>query len=242
VKILVVGDSYWSVACVRAGRWRGCAGGHEVTSFDVVDEPGWQSDHALRNPRSRSTSAARVSDRASSTATRSWSSRERRSPTRSWMPRAAQADLRRPRRSRERRQSPLPPSAGSPSTTTPARMPRQSPELTIAFLVHAGRAGCPRSLAYLEGGGELARDKLRRRQVDRHDLDGHVLGLGRVFGQVGSKVARIAAAIGMSVSSTPVRGRGEIAASGRRPGSRRALSPCRTSSRSHARATADNRG
>jgi D-3-phosphoglycerate dehydrogenase / 2-oxoglutarate reductase len=81
--------------------------------------------------------------------------------------------------------------------TTPGKNAQAVAELTIAFMVMLARR-LPEVVRYLEGGGELARDNYEGAKWMGHDLEGHVLGLVG-YGQVGHRVARIARAMEMRV-------------------------------------------
>ena len=81
--------------------------------------------------------------------------------------------------------------------TTPGKNAQAVAELTIAFMVMLARR-LPEVMRFLEGGGELARDNYEGARWMGHDLEGHVLGLVG-YGQVGHRVARIALAMGMRV-------------------------------------------
>lgn len=126
-------------------------------------------------------------------------------------------------------------------TTTPGKNAQAVAELTIAFLVMLARR-LPEVMRYVEGGGELARDNYEGAKWLGRDLDGHVLGLVG-FGQVGSKVARVATAMGMDVvvydPFVPV---DRIAAAGARAVALETLLAESDYVSIHARATADNKG
>lgn len=86
---------------------------------------------------------------------------------------------------------------GIPVVTTPGKNATSVAELTIAFLVMLAR-GIPGSQRFLRDGGQLGESTFEGAQFLGYDLEGHVLGLVG-FGQVGSRVASRAAAMGMEV-------------------------------------------
>ncbi len=125
--------------------------------------------------------------------------------------------------------------------TTPGKNAQAVTELTIAFMVMLARR-MPEVSRYLEGGGELARDNYEGAKWMGHDLEGHVLGLVG-FGQVGSRVARIARAMGMRVLVyDPYVAADRVAADGAEPVDLDTLLAGADYVSLHARATADNRG
>ena len=239
MKILVVGDSYcpWRAFGPAMERLRG---GHEVTSFDVVDEPGWHpTTPSETKVKEYLGSPGQVIERLDghevlvvqgapvTDAVMDASPQLRLICVARGGP--VNVDI---AAATER---------GIAVTTTPGKNAQAVAELTIAFLVMLARR-MPEISRYLEGGGELARDNYEGAKWIGHNLDGHVLGLVG-FGQVGSKVARIAAAIGMSVVVyDPFVAAEKIAASGAQAVDLDELLAVSDFVSIHARATADNRG
>jgi len=82
--------------------------------------------------------------------------------------------------------------------TTPGKNADGVAELTIAFLVMLAR-GISSAQRFLLEGGRLGDSAFEGARFFGHDLNGHVLGLVG-FGQVGSRVASRAAALGMQVA------------------------------------------
>jgi D-3-phosphoglycerate dehydrogenase / 2-oxoglutarate reductase len=238
MKILVVGDSYcpWRSLgpAIEGLRTR-----HDVTGFDVVDEPSWRpstpSESKVReylgSPRQvlerldghdvLVVQGAPVTDAIMDAAPLKLVAVARGGPVNVDIAAATER--------------------GIAVTTTPGKNAQAVAELTIAFLVMLARR-MPEIGRYLEGGGELARDNYEGAKWVGHDLDGHVLGLVG-FGQVGSKVARIAAAMGMSVLvHDPYIPAERVAAAGARAVSLDELLAAADYVSLHARASADNRG
>jgi len=239
MKILVAGDSYcpWRALGPSIERLRER---HDVTCFDVVDEPAWrpqtESDRKVRellgSPRQvierldghevivvqGAAVTAEVMD--ASPALRLVCV-ARGGPVNVDIAAATER--------------------GIAVTTTPGKNAQAVAELTIAFLVMLARR-LPENVRYLEGGGELARDNYEGAHWFGHDLDGHVLGLVG-FGQVGSKVARIAVAMGMRVLvHDPYIPAERIEAAGAEAADLDTLLATADFVSLHARATADNRG
>jgi D-3-phosphoglycerate dehydrogenase / 2-oxoglutarate reductase len=125
--------------------------------------------------------------------------------------------------------------------TTPGKNAQAVAELTIGFMVMLARR-LPEVVRFLEGGGELARDNYEGAKWMGHDLDGHVLGLVG-YGQVGHRVARIARAMGMRVVvSDPFVPSARIEADGAEVVDLDTLLATSDYVSIHARVTADNKG
>jgi len=239
MKILVVGDSYcpWRAlgpAIQKLGER------HELTCFDVVDEPGWRpatpSEQKVREylgspaqviekmdgPDVLVVQGAPVTDAVmDASPALKLVCVARGGPVNVDMAAATER--------------------GISVTTTPGKNSQAVAELTIAFMVMLGRR-IPEVSRFLEGGGELARDNYEGAKWMGHDLDGHTLGLVG-FGQVGSKVARIAEAMGMSVVVyDPFIPAERITEAGARAVDLGELLAVSDYVSIHARATADNRG
>jgi D-3-phosphoglycerate dehydrogenase len=239
MKILVVGDSYCPWRTLGPAI-QGLSDHHEVTCFDVVDEPEWrpgtpseskireylgspsQVIEALDGHEVLVVQGAPVTDAVMDA-----------SPPLKLVCVARGGPVNVDIAAATER--------GIAVTTTPGKNAQAVAELTIAFLVMLARR-LPEVSRYLEGGGELARDNYEGAKWMGHDLDGHMLGLVG-FGQVGSKVARIATAMGMAVVVyDPFVPAEKIAGSGARPVGLEELLATSDFVSIHARASADNRG
>jgi D-3-phosphoglycerate dehydrogenase len=239
MKILVVGDSYcpWRALGPSIDR---LAEHHDVTCFDVVDEPTWrpttQSDQKVReylgSPRQvidrldghevLIVQGAPVTDAVMDAAPGlKLVCVARGGPVNVDIAAATER--------------------GIAVVTTPGKNAQAVAELTIAFMVMLARR-LPEVVRFLEGGGELARDNYEGAKWMGHDLDGHVLGLVG-YGQIGHRVARIAIAMGMRVIvSDPFVPAARIEADGAEPVDLETLLAIADYVSLHARATADDKG
>ncbi len=130
---------------------------------------------------------------------------------------------------------------GIPVVTTPGKNAQAVAELTIAFMVMLARR-LPEISRFIEGGGEFARDNYEGAKWLGHDLDGHVLGLVGL-GQIGKRVTRVAQAMGMRVIAyDPFVPPEKVAAAGAEPVDLDTLLRTADFVSLHARATADNKG
>ena len=239
MKILVAGDSYcpWRALGPSIDR---LAESHEVTRFDVVDEPDWRPatpselriKELLGSPRQLIerldghevliVQGAPVTD-----AVMDASPRLRLVCVARGGP--VNVDL---AAATER---------GIAVVTTPGKNAQAVAELTIAFMVMLARR-LPEVMRFLEGGGELARDNYEGAKWMGHDLEGHVLGLIG-YGQVGQRVARIAAAMGMRVIvSDPFLPADRVEADGAEPVDLDTLLATADYVSIHARVSAENKG
>jgi D-3-phosphoglycerate dehydrogenase / 2-oxoglutarate reductase len=239
MKILVIGDSFcpWRALGQSIESLRDV---HDVTCFDVVDEPGWRPGSASETKvKEFLGSPAQVIERIDGHEVLVVQGAPVTDAVMDASPPLklicvarggpVNVDI---AAATER---------GIPVTTTPGKNAQAVAELTIAFLVMLARR-IPEISRYLEGGGELARDNYEGAKWIGHDLDGHVLGLVGL-GQVGGKVARIAAAMGMSVVVyDPFVAADKVAAAGARAVDLDELLAVSDYVSIHARATADNRG
>jgi D-3-phosphoglycerate dehydrogenase len=195
MRILVVGDSYCPSSAFREA-FRRLGERHEVTFVDVADEPGWvpatPSELALKEYMGSPgqviaaldghdvlvVQGAPVTDRVLDAAsTIRLVACARGGPV--------NVDV---RAATER---------GVPVVTTPGKNADAVAELTIAFMVMLARR-LPEVIRHVESGGEFAHDNYEGARWFGHDLAGHTVGLVG-FGQIGSRVARRAAAFRMSV-------------------------------------------
>ena len=195
MKILVAGDSYcpWRALGPSIDR---LAEKHEVTCFDVVDEPDWHPTtpsegrikELLGSPRQiierldghevLIVQGAPVTDAVMDASPQlKLVCVARGGPVNVDVAAATER--------------------GIAVVTTPGKNAQAVAELTIAFMVMLARR-LPEVVRYLEGGGEVARDNYEGAKWMGHDLEGHVLGLVG-YGQVGHRVARIARAMEMRV-------------------------------------------
>jgi D-3-phosphoglycerate dehydrogenase / 2-oxoglutarate reductase len=239
MKILVVGDSYcpWRALGPAMDRLRD---DHELTCFDVVDEPGWRPGTPSESRvKEYLGSPAQVSERIDGhevlvvQGAPVTDAVMDASPSLKLICVARGGPVNVDTAAATER--------GIAVTTTPGKNAQAVAELTIAFLVMLARR-MPEISRYLEGGGELARDNYEGAKWIGHDLDGHVLGLVG-FGQIGRKVAGIAAAMGMSVVVyDPFVTADKVAAAGARAVDLDGLLAVSDYVSVHARATADNRG
>jgi D-3-phosphoglycerate dehydrogenase len=130
---------------------------------------------------------------------------------------------------------------GIPVATTPGKNADAVADLTVAFIVMLARR-LPEVIRHVEGGGEFAHDNYEGARWFGHDLAGQVLGLVG-YGQVGSRVARRAAAFGMRVvAHDPFVESGVIAGDGVEPVDLETLLATSDVVSLHARATAENAG
>ncbi len=239
MKILVVGDSYCRWRALGASIDR-LAESHEVTCFDLVDEPGWRPTtpselkirELLGSPRQvierldghevLIVQGAPVTDAVMDASPGlKLVCVARGGPVNVDI--AAATDR------------------GIAVVTTPGKNAQAVAELTIAFMVMLARR-LPEVTRFLEGGGELARDNYEGAKWMGHDLDGHVLGLIG-YGQVGHRVAGIARAMGMRVVVfDPFVPAARIEADGAEPVGLDTLLTTADYVSIHARATADNKG
>jgi D-3-phosphoglycerate dehydrogenase / 2-oxoglutarate reductase len=239
MKILVGGDSYcpWRALGPSIDR---LAESHDVTCFDVVDEPGWRPTTPselkikewLGSPRQvierldghdvLVVQGAPVTDAVMDACpSLKLVCVARGGPVNVDIAAATER--------------------GIAVVTTPGKNAQAVAELTIAFMVMLARR-LPEVVRFLEGGGELARDNYEGAKWMGHDLDGHVLGLVG-YGQIGHRVARIAMAMGMRViASDPFVPAARIEADGCEPVDLETLLATADYVSIHARATADNRG
>jgi D-3-phosphoglycerate dehydrogenase / 2-oxoglutarate reductase len=239
MKILVVGDSYcpWRALGPAIEKLRDT---HDVTSVDVVDEPSWRPTTASESKvKEHLGSPAQVIDRLDGhevlvvQGAPVTDAVMDASPSLRLICVARGGPVNVDIASATER--------GIAVTTTPGKNAQAVAELTIAFMVMLARR-MPEISRYLEGGGELARDNYEGAKWIGHDLDGHVLGLVGL-GQVGSRVARIAIAMGMSVVVyDPFVPAGRVEATGARAVGLDDLLATADFVSIHARATADNRG
>jgi D-3-phosphoglycerate dehydrogenase / 2-oxoglutarate reductase len=239
MKILVVGDSYCPWRALGPAIER-LSDRHELTCFDLVDEPGWQpttpSESKVREYLGSPAQVIERLDRHEVLVVQG-------APVTDAVMDASPAlklvcvarggpvnvDL---AAATER---------GIAVVTTPGKNAQAVAELTIAFLVMLARR-LPAVVRYLEGGGELARDNYEGAKWMGHDLDGHVLGLVG-YGQIGHRVARIALAMGMRVLvADPFVAPEKIAAAGAEPVDLDTLLAAADYVSLHARVTAENKG
>jgi D-3-phosphoglycerate dehydrogenase len=239
MKILVIGDSYCPWRALGPAIER-LADHHQVTCFDIVDEPAWRPTTASeRKIREYLGSPAQIIERLDgheviivqgapvTDAVMDASPGLRLICVARGGP--VNVDI---AAATER---------GIAVVVTPGKNAQAVAELTIAFMVMLARR-LPEVVRYLEGGGELARDNYEGAKWMGHDLDGHVLGLVG-FGQVGSKVARIAAAMGMRVLvADPFVAAEKIESAGAAAVDLDRLLAEADFVSLHARATADNKG
>jgi D-3-phosphoglycerate dehydrogenase len=239
MKILVVGDSYCPWRALGASIDR-LAERHDVTCFDVVDEPSWRptTESELRvreylgSPRQvierlkgheiLIVQGAPVTDEVmdASPGLRLICV-ARGGPVNIDMSAATER--------------------GVAVVTTPGKNAQAVAELTIAYMVMLARR-LPEVVRFLEGGGELARDNYEGAKWMGHDLDGHVLGLVG-YGQIGHRVARIAMTMGMRVIvSDPFVPASRIEADGAQPIDLETLLATADYISLHARATAETKG
>jgi D-3-phosphoglycerate dehydrogenase / 2-oxoglutarate reductase len=239
MKILVLGDSYcpWRALGPSIG---GLAESHDVTCFDVVDEPAWQPTtpselkvrEYLGSPRQviekldhhevLIVQGAPVTDAVMDA-----------SPELKLVCVARGGPVNVDIAAATER--------GIAVVTTPGKNAQAVAELTIAFMVILARR-LPEVVRFLEGGGELARDNYEGAKWMGHDLDGHVLGLIG-YGQIGHRVARVAIAMGMSVIvSDPYVSAERIEADGAKQVDLDTLLATADYVSIHARATAENKG
>ncbi len=195
MKILVVGDSFCSVAVFGVAFTR-LAAEHDVTAFDLTDEPGWvartPSELRIReylgSPRQLVerladhevlvVQGAPVTDTVLDAAPKlRLVCVARGGPVNVDVAAATQR--------------------GIPVVITPGKNAQAVAELTLGFIVMLARR-LPAISRYLEGGGELARDNYEGAKWFGHDLEGKVLGIVG-FGQIGRRVATLAVAFGMRV-------------------------------------------
>jgi D-3-phosphoglycerate dehydrogenase len=239
MRILVVGDSFcpWRALGPSIDR---LAERHDVTCFDIVDEPGWrgttESDgkihEYLGSPRQvierldghqvLVVQAAPVTDAVmgASPALRLICV-ARGGPVNVDIAAATER--------------------GIAVVTTPGKNAQAVAELTIAFMVMLARR-LPEVVRFLEGGGELARDNYEGAKWMGHDLHGYILGLVG-YGQVGHRVARIALAMGMTVIVyDPFVPAATIRAHGANPVDLETLLATADYLSIHARATAETKG
>lgn len=239
MKVLVVGDSYcpWRLFGPAIAR---LARAHDVSCFDMVDEPNWRpvtaSDKRIReyigSPRQivehlaghevLVVQGAPVTDAVLDAAPElRLLCVARGGPVNVDI---AEATVR-----------------GIPVVTAPGKNAQAVAELTIAFLVMLARR-LPEVTRYVEGGGQFGRDNHEGAKWLGHDLEGHVLGLVGL-GQVGRRVALIARALGMRVLAyDPFVEPAHIREAGAEPADLEALLATADFVSIHARATADNRG
>lgn len=238
MKILVVGDSYCPWRALGSAIDR-LAESHDVTCFDVVDEPGWHPStpselkirELLGSPRQLIerldghevliVQGAPVTDAVMDA-----------SPGLRLVCVARGGPVNVDIAAATER--------GIAVVTTPGKNAQAVTELTIAFMVMLARR-LPEVVRFLEGGGELARDNYEGAKWMGHDLDGHVLGLVG-YGQIGNRVARIAIAMGMRVVVyDPFVTASRIEADGAEAVDLDTLLAASDYVSIHARATADNR-
>ena len=195
MRILVVGDSFCPVGVFGAAFAR-LGTEHEVTTFDVVDEPGWvartPSEQRIREYLG---SPAQVIERLAghevlvvqgapvTDAVLDAAPSLRLVCVARGGPVNVDVDA-----ATER---------GIPVVITPGKNAQAVAELTLGFIVMLARR-MPAIARYLEGGGELARDNYEGAKWFGHDLEGRVLGIVG-FGQVGRRVAALGVAFGMHV-------------------------------------------
>ena len=195
MKILVVGESFCPIHVFGAA-FAHLEAEHEVTTFDVVDEPGW----VARTPSERKikeylgsprqvierldrhdvlvVQGAPVTDEVLDAApTLRLVCVARGGPVNLDLDAATER--------------------GIPVVTSPGKNAQAVAELTLGFMVMLARR-IPAIARYLEGGGELARDNFEGAKWFGHDLEGRVLGIVG-FGQVGRRVAALGVAFGMRV-------------------------------------------
>ena len=241
MKILVVGDSFCPVGVFGAAFAR-LGTEHEVTTFDVVDEPGFiarspseqkireylgspaQLIERLAGHEVLVVQGAPVTDAVLDAApTLRLVCVARGGPVNVDVDAATER--------------------GIPVVITPGKNAQAVAELTLGFIVMLARR-MPSIARYLEGGGELARDNYEGAKWFGHDLEGRVLGVVG-FGQIGRRVAALGVAFGMHVlvydpfvACGPRRTGGRGAGRGRSPTSW----PTADVVTLHARATKENRG
>lgn len=195
MRILVVGDSFCPVGVFGAA-FTHLGTEHEVTTFDVVDEPGWiarsPSEQRIREYLG---SPAQVIERlaghdvlvvqgapVTDTVLDAAPSLRlvcvaRGGPVNVDVEAATQR--------------------GIPVVITPGKNAQAVAELTMGFIIMLARR-MPAIARYLEGGGELARDNYEGAKWFGHDLEGRILGIVG-FGQIGRRVAALGVAFGMRV-------------------------------------------
>ena len=197
MRILVVGDSFCPVGVFGAAFAR-LETEHEVTAFDVLDEPGWEArSPSEQKIREYLGSPAQVVERLAghdvlvvqgapvtdvvldAAPTLRLVCVARGGPVNVDVDAATQR--------------------GIPVVITPGKNAQAVAELTLGFIVMLARR-MPAIARYLEGGGELARDNYEGAKWFGHDLEGRVLGVVG-FGQIGRRVAALGLAFGMRVSA-----------------------------------------
>lgn len=239
MKILVVGDSYcpWRTLGPAIER---LSDHHDVTCFDVVDEPTWrQTTPSEGKVREYLGSPAQVIERLNGHEVLVVQG----APVTDAVMEASPAL----RLVCVARGGPVnvdiaaATERGIAVVTTPGKNAQAVAELTIALLVMLARR-LPEVVRYLEGGGELARDNYEGAKWLGHDIDGHVLGLVG-FGQIGYRVARIAIAMGMRVLvADPFVPAEKVTAVGAEPADLDTLLATCDYLSLHARVTAANKG
>jgi D-3-phosphoglycerate dehydrogenase len=195
MKILVVGDTFCPVD-VFGRAFARLEAEHEVTAFDVLDEPGW----VARTPSERKIreylgSPAQLIERLAghdvlvvqgapvTDAVLDAAPTLRLVGVARGGPVNVDVDAATAR--------------GIPVVITPGKNAQAVAELTLGFIVMLARR-MPAISRYLEGGGELARDNYEGAKWFGHDLEGRVLGIVG-FGQIGRRVAALGVAFGMHV-------------------------------------------
>jgi D-3-phosphoglycerate dehydrogenase len=195
MRILVVGDSFCPVGVFGAAFAR-LGTEHEVTTFDVVDQPGWMarssSEQKIREYLGSPTQVierladhdvlvvqgAPVTDAVLDAApTLRLVCVARGGPVNVDVDAATQR--------------------GIPVVITPGKNAQAVAELTLGFIIMLARR-MPAIGRYLEGGGELARDNYEGAKWFGHDLEGRTLGVVG-YGQIGRRVVGLGSAFGMRV-------------------------------------------
>lgn len=238
MRILIVGDSYFPSSAYR-GPFERLAARHELTFVDLADDPGWvprtPSEQRLKETFGSPAAVIDALDRhevivfqgaAISDAVLDAASGLRAICCARGGP--VNVDL---AAATER---------GIPVVTTPGKNADAVADLTIGFMVMLERR-LAEVVRHVEAGGVFGHDNYEGSRWFGHDLAGKVLGLVG-FGQVGSRVAKRALAVGMRVIvHDPFVPAAAVAEAGAEPVDLETLLTSADVISLHARASTDNR-
>lgn len=195
MRILVVGDSFCPVGVFGAAFER-LRTEHEVTTFDIVDEPGWMArSPSEQKIREYLGSPAQVVERLAGHDVLVVQGAPITDAVLDAAPTLRLVCV--------ARGGPVNVDVGAatergiPVVITPGKNAQAVAELTLGFIIMLARR-MPSIARYLEGGGELARDNYEGAKWFGHDLEGRILGVVG-FGQIGRRVAALGVAFGMHV-------------------------------------------